>query len=186
MKISNIGLNLIMKYEGCRLKAYKPVPTETYWTIGYGHYGKDVTQGMVITHLDAIKLLQKDIKKFENIVNKKNLNLTQNMFDALVSFTYNCGESNLDKLIYNRSLKQIADAMLKYNKAGGKTLNGLVKRRNEERSLFLKDYKEIFSKYQILEELNRVIIEEFIEKIYIGKLNEETNTRDIQIKWNFE
>ena len=50
----------------------------------------------------------------------------------------------------------------------------------------LKDYKEIFSKYQILEELNRVIIEEFIEKIYIGKLNEETNTRDIQIKWNFE
>lgn len=143
MKISNAGLNLIMKYEGCRLKAYKPVPTETYWTIGYGHYGKDVTQGMVITHADAIKLLQKDISKFENIVNKKNLNLTQNMFDALVSFTYNCGEANLDKLIYNRSLKQIADAMLKYNKAGGRTLSGLVKRRNEERALFLKDYKEI-------------------------------------------
>ena len=143
MKISNAGLNLIMKYEGCRLKAYKPVSTEKDWTIGYGHCGKDVTQGMVITHADAIKLLQKDISKFENIVNKKNLNLTQNMFDSLVSFTYNCGEANLDKLIYNRSLKQIADAMLKYNKAGGRTLSGLVKRRNEERALFLKDYKEI-------------------------------------------
>ena len=143
MKISNAGLNLIMKYEGCRLKAYKPVKTERYWTIGYGHYGADVSEGMVITHADAIKLLQKDIRKFESLVNKKNLNLTQNMFDALVSFTYNCGGANLDLLVYNRSLKEIADAMLKYNKAGGKTLNGLVKRRNEERALFLKDYKEI-------------------------------------------
>ena len=48
------------------------------------------------------------------------------------------------------------------------------------------DNKEIFSKYQKLEELNRVIVDEFIDKIYIGKLNEETNSRDIQIKWNFE
>ena len=46
--------------------------------------------------------------------------------------------------------------------------------------------KEIFNKYQKLEELNRVIVDEFIDKIYIGKLNEETNSRDIQIKWNFE
>ena len=49
-----------------------------------------------------------------------------------------------------------------------------------------KNNKEIFSKYQKLEELNRVIVDEFIDKIYIGELNEETNTRDIQIKWNFE
>ena len=143
MKISNNGLNLIMKYEGCRLKAYKPVKTEKFWTIGYGHYGADVCEGMTITHAEAIKLLQKDISKFESIVNKKNLNLTQNMFDALVSFTYNCGVGNLDKLVYNRSLREIADAMLKYNKASGHTLLGLVKRRNEERALFLKDYKEI-------------------------------------------
>lgn len=147
-----------MKYEGCRLKAYKPVPTEKYWTIGYGHYGADVSEGMTITHLDAIKLLQKDIKKFEHIVNSKGLNLTQNMFDALVSFTYNCGGANLDKLIYNRSLKEIADAMLKYNKAGGKTLNGLVKRRNEERALFLKDYKEIPTDKQ-LEQIAREVID---------------------------
>ncbi len=49
-----------------------------------------------------------------------------------------------------------------------------------------KNNKEIFNKYQKLEELNRVIVDEFIDKIYIGKLNEETNSRDIQIKWNFE
>ena len=49
-----------------------------------------------------------------------------------------------------------------------------------------KNNKEMFSKYQKLEELNRVIVDEFIDKIYIGKLNEETNSRDIQIKWNFE
>lgn len=143
MKLSNAGYDLIMKYEGCRLKAYKPVTTEKYWTIGYGHYGADVLAGMTITHAEAIKLLQKDVKKFETLVNNKNLNINQNQFDALVSFSYNCGGANLDKLVYNRSLKEIADAMLKYNKAGGKTLNGLVKRRNEERALFLKGYKEI-------------------------------------------
>ncbi len=143
MKLSNAGYDLIMKHEGCRLKAYKPVNTEKDWTIGYGHCGSDVLAGMTITHAEAIKLLQKDVKKFETLVNNKNLNINQNQFDALVSFTYNCGGANLDKLVYNRSLKEIADAMLKYNKAGGKTLNGLVKRRNEERALFLKGYKEI-------------------------------------------
>ena len=143
MKTSNAGIHIIMKYEGCRLKAYKALPTERYYTIGYGHYGADVSANMVITQTEAIKILQKDLNKFEKLVNNKNLNLTQNMFDALVSFTYNCGGANLDRLVYNRSLKQIADAMLKYNKAGGKTYVGLTKRRNEERALFLKDYKEI-------------------------------------------
>lgn len=143
MKTSNAGIHIIMKYEGCRLKAYKALPTEKYYTIGYGHYGADVSPTMVITQTEAIKLLQKDLKKFESLVNKKNLNLTQNMFDALVSFTYNCGGANLDRLVYNRSLKQIAEAMLKYNKAGGKIYSGLTKRRKEEHDLFLKDYKEI-------------------------------------------
>lgn len=143
MKTSNAGIHIIMKYEGCRLKAYKALPTEKYYTIGYGHYGKDVSKDMVITQAEAIKLLNKDLKKFETFVNNKNLNLTQNMFDALVSFTYNCGSGNLAKLVYNRSLKEIAEAMLKYNKANGKVYSGLTKRRKEEHDLFLKDYKEI-------------------------------------------
>lgn len=142
MKASNNCYNLIMKFEGCRLTAYKPIPQETYWTIGYGHYGKDVKQGMVITQTQALSYLMCDVKRFENAVNKLNLMLTQNQFDALVSFTYNCGEANLKALVKNRTLTQIADAMLLYNKGSGKVLKGLVKRRQEERTLFLKGYKE--------------------------------------------
>ena len=56
----------------------------------------------------------------------------------------------------------------------------------KKKEIATNDNKKIFSKYKTLESLNRVIIDEFIDKIYIGKLNEETNTRDIQIKWNFE
>ena len=53
MKTSTAGINLIKQFEGCRLTAYKPVPTEKYWTIGYGHYGQDVTPGMKISHGEA-------------------------------------------------------------------------------------------------------------------------------------
>ena len=97
-------------------------------------------------------------------------------------------EDRTDGLITD---KQFKDLIEEYNK-NEDMYNEQIKSINNDLSLYqmkedvLKDYKEIFSKYQILEELNRVIIEEFIEKIYIGKLNEETNTRDIQIKWNFE
>ena len=55
MDISSKGLNLIKKYEGCRLTAYKPVATEKYWTIGYGHYGPDVRAGMKITQAQLSK-----------------------------------------------------------------------------------------------------------------------------------
>lgn len=158
MKTSNAGYNLIMKYEGCRLTAYKPVPTETFYTIGYGHYGSDVKAGMTITKAEAIKLLTKDINKFENAVNKTGLSLTQNQFDALVSFSFNCGTANLHNLIRNRSLKEIADAMLKYNKSSGKVLNGLTRRRKEERELFLKDYREVSSTFD-LEKIAREVIE---------------------------
>ena len=158
MKTSNAGYNLIMKYEGCRLTAYKPVPTETFYTIGYGHYGADVKAGMTITKAEAIKLLTKDINKFENAVNKTGLSLTQNQFDALVSFSFNCGTANLHNLIHNRSLKEIADAMLKYNKSCGKVLNGLTRRRKEERELFLKDYREVSTTFD-LEKIAREVIE---------------------------
>lgn len=143
MKVSNKGLDLIMKYEGCRLNAYKPIPTEKYWTIGYGHYGADVKEGMKISHAQAISLLLKDVKRFERAINMLDRTWTQNEFDALASFAFNCGESNLYKLVSNRNHNQIADAFLLYNKAGGKVLNGLTKRRREERELFMKGYREI-------------------------------------------
>lgn len=136
MIISNKGLELIKNFEGCRLKAYKDAVG--IWTIGYGHT-KNVKEGLEISKEEAELLLKSDIATFENAVNKKceHLNLTQCEFDALVSFTFNCGSANLTKLIKNRTKTQIADALLLYNKAGGKELAGLTKRRKAERDLYL-------------------------------------------------
>ena len=139
MKLSKAGINLIKKYEGLRLKAYKPVPTEKYYTIGYGHYGADVSRETIITETQAEELLKRDLEKFEKAVTDLNRKWTQDQFDALVSFAFNCGTGNLKKLVSGRDILQIADAFLLYNKAGGKVLSGLVRRRRMERALFLKD-----------------------------------------------
>ena len=138
MKISKNGIELIKHYEGLRLKAYKPVATEKYYTIGYGHYGADVDADMVITNEQANQYLYKDVVRFENVVNALQRSWTQNQFDALVSFAYNCGAANLKRLVENRTTNIIADKMLLYNKAGGKELAGLTRRRKEERELFLR------------------------------------------------
>lgn len=137
MKTSLNGLSLIKQFEGCRLQAYKAVPTEQCYTIGYGHYGSDVTPGMTITQTQAEEYLAQDITKYERSVNATGLKLNQNQFDALVSFTYNCGSGNLKKLVTGRDLQQIADAMLSYNKSGGQVLAGLTRRRQAEHDLFV-------------------------------------------------
>lgn len=137
MKISKKGLDLIKSFETCQLTAYKAVPSEKYYTIGWGHNGADVKAGMVISSAQAEAYLAVDIARFEKAVNDTGLQLNQNQFDSLTSFVYNCGIKNLKNLINNRTLPQIADAMLLYNKSGGKVLNGLVRRRNAERALFL-------------------------------------------------
>ncbi len=138
MKISNDGIALIKKYEGCVLHAYKALPTEKYYTIGYGHYGADVSADMAISESYAETLLRQDLDKFCTYVDNLNRTWTQNQFDALVSFTYNCGAANLRRLVTNRTNAQIAEAILKYNKAGGKVLKGLQRRRAEERALFVR------------------------------------------------
>lgn len=137
------GLALIKSFEGCRLKAYKPVPTEKHWTIGWGHYGADVTEGMTITQAQADDLLVKDCASSVAAVNNPKYchitdELNQNQFDALVSFTFNCGTGGLKKLCDGRTAAEIAEKMLLYNKGGGKVLPGLVRRRKAERELFLK------------------------------------------------
>lgn len=137
MELSQKGIDLIKKYEGLRLKAYKPVPTERYWTIGYGHYGADVKEGMTITEGQAENFLRMDCESSVRAVNSLGRNLNQNQFDALVSFTFNCGSGSLKSLCSNRTLEVIAEKILLYNKGGGKVLNGLVRRRKEERELFL-------------------------------------------------
>ena len=139
MKISENGLNLIISFEGFCPKATKAVKTERYYTIGYGHYGKDVEENQTITKKEALLLLKNDVKRFGSKVMKYNVryNFTQNEFDALVSFAYNVG--NIDQLTAKgtRTKKEIADAMLLYIKSGGNVLDGLRKRRTKERELFL-------------------------------------------------
>lgn len=141
MKTSQNGINLIKSFEGVRLVAYKAVPTEKYLTIGYGHYGSDVTEGMTITESQAEVFLKADLIKFENKVNKymPTYNFTQNEYDAMVSFCYNVG--SIDQLTANgtRTMEQIADKIREYNKVGGKVLKGLVTRRQAEYELFCKD-----------------------------------------------
>jgi len=137
MEISKNGLDLIKKFEGCELTAYR-CPAGVL-TIGYGHTGADVKEGQKITQKKADALLKSDLARFEKCVSKYNwkYHFNQNEFDALVSFAYNIG--NVDGLTKNgkRSRGQIADSIVKYNKAGGKVLNGLVKRRKAEQALFL-------------------------------------------------
>lgn len=139
MITSEEGLNLIKKYEGCRLTAYK-CPAGI-WTIGYGHT-KGVKEGMLISTPTADAYLKEDVKFAEKAVllYDRYYNWTQNEFDALVSFTFNCGSSNLKNLLKygQRTRTQIAESLPKYCKAGGVKLNGLVRRRSEELELFIR------------------------------------------------
>ena len=136
--LSANGLNLIKSFEGCKLTAYKCLPTEKYYTIGYGHYGSDVKAGMTITLKRAEELLLQDCQKFVNHVNSymDKYNFNQNQFDALVSFAYNIG--SIKQLTANgtRTTAQISTKITAYNKSGGKVLKGLVKRRAKEKELF--------------------------------------------------
>lgn len=139
MELGTKGLELIKKYEGLRLTAYKPVATERYYTIGYGHYGADVRKGMTITPAQAEAYLRADCAAAVAAVNKYRYAYNQNQFDALVSFTYNCGAGNLRALTAcgTRNLRTVGDRLTAYNKAGGKVLAGLTRRRKEEQALFL-------------------------------------------------
>lgn len=150
MHISKNGLDLIKKYEGLYLSAYK-CPAGVL-TIGYGttNADKEITLFTInsktkITKEKAEELLKKSVeKKYEPLVNKFNnkYKFNQNEFDALVSFCYNIGSINQLTQNGRRTKQEIADAMLKYNRASGKVLQGLVRRRKEERTLFLKKVKQ--------------------------------------------
>lgn len=135
MKTSQKGIDLIKSFEGLRLTAYKdPVGI---LTIGYGHT-KGVTESMKITGDQADAYLLEDLKMAEAAVSKKPYEWNQNEFDALVSFTFNCGSGNLTKLVKSgkRTREEISAALLLYNKAGGKELAGLTRRRKAEKELF--------------------------------------------------
>lgn len=136
MKISDNGIELIKKFEGCQLTAYR-CPAGVL-TIGYGHT-KGVKEGQKITKKKAEQLLREDLERFETHVNsyRKKYKFNQNEFDALVSFAFNIGSINQLTNYGKRNKGMIADKMLLYTKAGGKQLSGLVKRRKAEHKLFI-------------------------------------------------
>lgn len=139
MKTSEKGIALIISFEGFCPKACKCVSTEKYYTIGFGHYGKDVKASDTITKEKATELLKSDLAKFEKKVMKYNsvYHYNQNEFDALVSFAYNVG--SIDGLTKNgtRTKAEITKCWTLYTKSGGRVLAGLVKRRDKEKKLFL-------------------------------------------------
>lgn len=141
-RISQDGLNMIMKHEGCKLKAY--LCPANVLTIGYGHTGSDVKAGMVITQAEAERLLLKDLDRFCAAVQRLvTVSLSDNQFAALVSLCFNIGEGAFGKSTLLRKLnaKDIIGATQefpKWNKGGGKVLPGLVKRREDEQHLFIK------------------------------------------------
>lgn len=136
MKLSNDGVALLKKLEGCSLKAYKD--TAGILTIGYGHaywpWDSEITQD------NADRLLATDVKKFEKHVEANFSNYlpyTQYEFDALVLFAFNLGSIKQLTANQTRDRAVIAEKMLLYCNSGGKRVEGLVKRRLCERDLFL-------------------------------------------------
>lgn len=146
MKISNVGINLISSFEDTRLKAYDD--GVGVWTIGIGTIvypnGNKVKQGDTCTLDQAKAYFKHDLAKFEKAVNDSvKVPLTQNQFDALVSLTYNIGSgafksSTLLKKLNKSDYQGAADQFPLWNKAKGRILNGLTRRRTAERVLFLK------------------------------------------------
>ena len=141
-------IDRIKQFEGLRMKAYKPVPSEKYYTIGYGHYGVDVKPSMVISEQRAEELLRQDIAKFQSYVNNLGVCTTYPQFAALVDFAFNLGTNALatstllKKIRAKASEKEIRYQFSRWVYSNGKKLPGLVKRRQWEADRYFdKDMK---------------------------------------------
>jgi lysozyme len=138
MTIAN-GLSLVKEFEGFRSHAYQD--SVGVWTIGYGHT-KDVNETDIISSAQAEALLVKELKEYENYVRKLvKVPLFTHQFDALVSWTYNLGPTNLKnsgmlKVLNQGKYDLVPNEMRRWNKAGGVILDGLVNRRNKEAEMF--------------------------------------------------
>ena len=140
MEFSNEYYARLIVMEGFRAKAYR-CPSGV-WTIGYGTT-TGVKEGMVVNQNQAFKLLQDDSSKLERLINKLGVDFTQNQFDAIGLFCYNCGfpafkSSTLFKVIKdNRYDTRIKELWLQWKYSKGKVLRGLERRREVEVNLYL-------------------------------------------------
>lgn len=143
MKTSLIGINLIKKFEGFSAKVY--LDSANLPTIGYGHLIKKGEKFTTITEEQAVEILKKDLNIAERAVNRLiNVPLNQYQFNALVSFTFNLGSGSLQRSTLRAKLNrgqyvQASDEFLKWVYAGGRKLKGLIRRRKEERLMFLSE-----------------------------------------------
>ena len=139
MEISQEGLSLIKKFEGCKLQSYKCAAG--VWTIGYGSTN-GIEEGMEISQERADMLLLEDVEVFEKAVNELvEVPLEQNQFDSLISWTFNLRPTNLKnstllKVLNNKNYDEVPTQIKRWNKAGGKVLQGLIRRREAEALLF--------------------------------------------------
>ena len=147
MNISQEGISLIKKFEGCELEAYRCAAG--VWTIGYGHT-KDVKEGNSITKEQAESMLVHELQEYCSDVDiAVKVDLKQNEFDSLVSWTYNLGPTNLNSSTMLRVLNEgkhdeVPAQMKRWNKASGQVKEGLVRRREAEALMFEgKDWSEI-------------------------------------------
>lgn len=165
MRTSQNGIDLIKHFESLhdgdltKIGLQPKMCPAGIWTAGYGHALTDINGSFLngvdgyqrlleiypdletITEDEAEDLLKEDLEKFETKINSLKLSLLQNEFDALVSFTFNCGFSNLLSSTLLKRVKSrsgdIKEAFLMWNKSNGKVLNGLIKRREAEAELFI-------------------------------------------------
>lgn len=140
MIYSKDGLALTEQFESCVCVAYQDV--KGVWTIGWGHTGPEVREGLVWTRAEADAALLRDCAHAEAAVNKVTQPLTQHEFDALVDFVFNLGvatfeRSSLLKFINAGNLRAAADEFEKWDHASGKVVQGLLRRRLAEKSEFI-------------------------------------------------
>lgn len=143
MNIGEAGLTLIKSFEGLRLESYPdPATGGRPWTLGYGHT-KNVSPGMSVTEEEATEWLRDDMDIAEKCINNSVKGvITQNQFDALCSLIFNIGCGNFRSSTLLRKLNEgediaAGDEFLRWDKAAGKKMAGLTRRREAERALFL-------------------------------------------------
>lgn len=133
----------ISDWEGLRLEAYKPVPSEKNWTIGYGHCSPAVKEGDRIDEITAFLWLDADLKYFQTrMAELVSVPVTLTQSTALLSFVYNVGlgafkRSTLRKEINAGRIANASYEFLRWNRAGGKVVDGLTRRRHAEKALFM-------------------------------------------------
>jgi lysozyme len=145
--VNETTIDLIKRNEGCELTAYRD--SVGVLTIGYGHTGPDVTEGLRITQQQAEALLRQDLEKFQDgIDDVVTGDASDNQFGAMVSLAFNIGLGHFKTSSVLRDHnagdhQAAADAFLLWNKAGGQVLPGLDRRRHEERRLYLSPDPEL-------------------------------------------